>query len=204
MAPLLNGHIIVLSQSIEAVLQNQRTDQVIRYTSPVSVISVLQGIRYWARDELKLIDEYCRQSDEGTIMFPLASPYSTENERDDSALETMQFLLSLRTPGEWTFFSILDLIVRCCEARRRPIKTLFRAIDWLIEEWPNHIVLIPTSRGLATLTANSPQRENLELRRYYKNPNIPYISHIRIHNDVTVKHLKRVDYHDNHPSEIRA
>lgn len=192
------------SRSTEAILQNQTTGQMIRYTSSVSVISVLQGVRYWARDELKLIDEYRRQSDDGTIMFPLSCICSEDSGHDSCVIEMVHFLLSLRTSGEWTLFSIFELIIRCCEEHRKPIVTLFRAIDWLIDEWPNHIILVPTSQGLATLTANSPQKEKLELRRYYKNSNIPYISHIRIHEDVAIKPLEWADQHDQQPSEIRA
>lgn len=192
------------SRSTEAVLQNQESGQMIRYTSSVGVISVLQGVRYWARDELKLIDEYCRQSDDSTVMFPLSRTYSSDNEYNNCIVEMARFILSLRTSSEWTLFSIFELIIRCCEARRKAITTLFHAIDLLIDEWPNHIILIPTSQGLATLTANSPQREKLELRRYYKKSNIPYISHIRIHEDVTIKHQEWVSQHEQYFSEIQA
>ena len=169
----------------EAVLENSRTGLTASCNTRVSVTSILHGVRYWARDELKLIDEYCQQADGTTVMFPLAQTVPSAEDAS-SVVQTAHFLLSLRTVEEWTLFSILDLIVRCCEEQRLPIDTLFRSIDWLIRKWPNHIVLIPTSRSLATLTATSPQRERLALRRYYKAPNALYISHIRIHKDVKI------------------
>ena len=170
----------------EAILENSQTGLTVSCDTPVSVTSILHGVRYWARDELQLIDEYCQQADDATVMFPLADLAPSDGDTS-SVVQTAHFLLSLRTAEEWTLFPILDLIMRCCEERRLPIETLFRSLDWLIGEWPNHIVLIPTSHSLATLTATSPQRERLALRRYYKAPNALYISHIRIHKDVRVK-----------------
>lgn len=47
-----------------------------------------------------------------------------------------------------------NLIARCYK-KKLPISVLFGAINWLLKEWPNHILLIPISRVLATLTASS-------------------------------------------------
>ena len=140
-----------------------------------------------ARDELELIDEYSQRSDGSTIMFPVLQTSPSEKGIDTAVLQTIRLILSLRKPSEWTSFSVFDLIVCCCEDRRQPIRVLFRAIDKLLHEWPHHIVLIPTSRALATLSATSPQGEDLQLKQYYKASNGPYISHIRIHRDITLK-----------------
>ncbi len=171
----------------EVVFQNDKTGTIRRCVSPVSIIAILYGLRYWARDELKLIDEYCQREDDSTIMFPLA--YKDVR----PVMEMVLFLLSLRTSDEWTIFSILDLVTRCCEARKQPIGLLYKALDWLLKEWPNHTVLIPTSRALATLTTTSPQREDLALRRYYKVSGGPYISHIRLHKNITIKSMELAD-----------
>ena len=192
------------SHATEIVFQNNKTGRTARCSSPASVAAILYGVRYWARDELELIDEYCQRSDGGTIMFPVFRPETSVTGTDLSVLQMVRFLLSLRSPSEWTLFSVLDLITRCCETRKRPLSVLFGAIDWLLQEWPNHTVLIPTSRALATLTAMSPQRETLELRRYYKLSNGPYISHIRIHKDITVKSMEVTDHEDRHPSKTLA
>ncbi len=183
------------SRAREVVFQNNTTGRSARCVSPASVAAILYGVRYWARDELRLIDEYCQQADGGTIMFPVLQTGLSAKGIDSAVLQTIRFVLSLRTPGEWTSFSVFDLIARCCEGRRQPIRVLFGAIDWLLHEWPHHTVLIPTSRALATLTAVSPQRENLELRRYYRISNGPFISHIRIHKDVTVKSSEEPNCH---------
>ncbi len=172
----------------EVIFQNSTTGHTAYLTSYASVAAILYGVRYWARDELELIDEYSQRSDGSTIMFPVLHTGLSEKGIDSAVLKTIRFILSLRTPGEWTSFSVFDLIVCCCEDRRQPIRVLFRAIDWLLREWPHHTVLIPTSRALATLAATSPPREDLELKRYYKTSNGgPYISHIRIHRDITLK-----------------
>ena len=187
------------SRAKEIVFRNGTTGRTARYASPVSVTAILYGVRYWARDELGLIDEYCRRSDGSTVMFPLSWAGGSATGIDSAVLETVRFLLSLRTPGEWTLFSIFDLISRCCERRRQPISVLSGAIERLLQEWPHHIVLIPTSRALATLTATSSQREHLELRRYYKISSGPYISHIRIHKDVTFEPMEFTNHDTRHP-----
>ena len=39
--------------------------------SPSEIKSVLYGLRYWARDELKLVDEFFRE-DTGNILYPIS------------------------------------------------------------------------------------------------------------------------------------
>ena len=193
------------SHTKEVILQNSTTGRTARLTSHASVAAILYGVRYWARDELGLIDEYCQRSGGSTIMFPVLQTNLSEKGIDSAVLQTIRFILSLRTPGEWTSFSVFDLIVCCCEERRQPIRVLFRAIDWLLHEWPHHTVLIPTSRALATLTTVSPLREDLELKRYYKTSNGgPYISHIRIHREITLKPMELTDYDTRHPAKTQA
>ncbi len=189
----------------EVVFHNDTTDRTRRCTSPVSEAALLYGVRYWARDELGLIDEYCPNADDSVVMFPLLRPRPDAPARNGRAVPHMvSLLLSLRNAEEWTSFSILDLITRFCEAGRRPIRALFDAIDWLVRAWPHHIVLIPTSRALATLTATSAQREPLELRRYYQVSNGPYISHLHIHKDIVVETMELTDHHGQHSSKLQA
>lgn len=150
--------------------------------SPTSIAAVLYGLRYWARDELMLIDEYCPRADHGAVMFPISFPETEASDR--AVLDTVDFILSQRKADEWTLFSVPDLVAHAGEVRRQPIRVLFDAITWLRNNWPGHTVLVPTSRSLATITATSRQRENLELRRYYKARNGPYVSHFRVHRAV--------------------
>ena len=192
-------------QGAEVVFENTASGRSARHASSVSVSSILYGVRYWARDELKLIDEYSRPADDATIMFPVLRRESTASEgRQSSAMQAVRFLLDRRTVEQWTLYSISDLIIDYCQAHRRPRSSLFGAIDWLRREWPFHTVLIPTSRAMATFAATSPQRENLALRRYYKSPQGPYISHIRVHEDVTCDTTDTTRRHVQHASEARA
>lgn len=181
------------------IFRNDKTGRTSRCTSPASVTAVLYGLRYWARDELKLIDEYTQRSDGSTVMFPVFPRTAFATGIDPPVLQTVHSLLSLRTSSDWTLLSVPELIARCCEGRRQPISVLFHAIDWLRREWPNHTVLIPTSRALATLTAASPLRDNLELRRYYRISNGPYVSHIRIHKNITARPVEPVNHEHRHP-----
>ena len=170
------------------VFRNHATRRMIEHTSRASISAVLYGLRYWARDELTLVDEYCERTMDSTTMFPIAPPPSSPADRHAAILHAVRFLLSLRprhAQGEWTMLSVSDLIVQYCETHRQPRGVLFRAIDWLQREWPGHTSLVPTPLGLATLAASSPQQENLALRRYYKPTSGPYVSHIRFHQGVT-------------------
>ena len=187
----------------DVVLRNRATGRTARCTSRTSVAAVLYGLRYWARDELRLIDEYGAVTG-ATTMFPLSRRDPSTAEVAPAVQDTIRFVLSLRAPGEWAFFSVHDLIAQCCEERRQPISVLFEAIDNLLREWPQHVVLTPTSRGLATLTAANPQQELLLLRAYYRHANGPYISHFRIHQDVTAEPWEPTSRHDQYPSEAPA
>ena len=189
----------------EVVFENTASGRTTPYASSVAVSSILYGVRYWARDELRLIDEYSRLADDATIMFPVLHRESTASEGlQSSAMQAVRFLLDRRTAEEWTLYSISDLIIDYCQGHRHPRSSLFDAIDWLRREWPFHTVLIPTSRAMATFAATSPQREDLALRRYYKSPQGPYISHIRVHEDVTCDTTDTTRRHVQHASEARA
>ena len=189
----------------EVVFANTANGRTTRHASSVGVSSILYGVRYWARDELKLIDEYSRPADDATVMFPVLHRESTVSEGlQSSTMQAVRFLLDRRTAEEWTLFSISDLIIDYCQGHRQPRSSLFGAIDWLRREWPFHTVLISTSRAMATFAATSPQREDLALRRYYKSPQGPYISHIRVHEDVTCDTTDATRHHVYHASEARA
>ena len=187
----------------EVVFLNRMTRRTAFCTSPVSKNAIMYGLRYWASTELHMIDEYCAPGGGRTIMFPLSSSISFATSSDSSVMEMVKSVLSFRTYGDWTTFSIYDMIVRCCEVRRKPRALLFRAIDWLLEEWPHHTVLIPTSPALATLNTISLRTEDCVLRRYYRRANGPYISHIRVHNDVNVI-PRRVTENAQYPSKTPA
>ena len=172
----------------EVLFRNQQTGRSGHCRSHVSVASILYGVRYWARNELQLIDEYCQRNGETTVMFPICQASTTSEGFGLAVRQMLNVILSTRPEDkEWVVLSVTDLITRLCEAQRQPIRVLFGAIDWLVREWPRHVFLIPTSRALATLAASSSVRDDLELRRYYKRKNSPYISHVRIHKDVQVE-----------------
>lgn len=165
--------------SRQVVLQSNDGARLLYLCLPSEIRSVLYGLRYWARDELKLIGEFFREG-RGTVMYPIiASAHGMP------ASEIACYILSLREEGkEWTTLSLRDLIHHCCEQLRQPLASLFATIRWLYGEHPGQMVLIPTSRSFATLTARSRQREELELRSYFRDPQGRYISHIRLHSSI--------------------
>ena len=174
------------SGATEVLFENESTGRIARHTSTASVNAILYGLRYWARDELKLIDEYGRGVEGKVVMFPVSSRRSSMPDHDSPVTPAVRFLLDRRSADEWTLFSISELIVDYCQTLRQPRAALFDAIDWLRREWPHHTVLIPTSRAMATIAAPSPQQESFELRRFYRSPRGPYISHLRLHEDVAI------------------
>ena len=180
------------------VFRNSTTKRTTNHPARLGVPAVLYGLRYWARDQLALIDEYCDRPDEGATMFPVFRRAHPPVQPEPVVLQAVQFMLSLRAPhtaDEWTVLSVSDLITRYCQAHHQPRTVLFDAIAWLHREWPRHTALIPTSLGLATLTAVSLGQQNLVLRRYFKPKRGPYISHIRLHRDVTADATTAQQHH---------
>ena len=172
------------------VFHNPATGRSVRYARRVAAHAVLYGLRYWARDELALVDEHGERTMDATTLFPVAPPSSSPADRRAAVLAAVRFLLSLRSSrasGEWTTLAVSDLIREYCETHRRPRTVLFGAFDWLQREWPGHVHLAPTPLGLATIAATSAQQQNLALRRYYKPADGPYISHVSFHRDVTAE-----------------
>lgn len=168
------------------VLENTQTGASMRYGTAVQIAAIPYGVRYWARDELELVDEYCQRSPTKARMYPVRPVPDSEREQRLAVIDTILLILSWRTLDEWTVFSVYDLIGRCCEQRRQPRRILFEAIDWLTQHWPHHTVLIRTSRSLATLPSASPGMESIMLRNYYRDAEGSHVSHIRIHRSVQV------------------
>ena len=177
--------------SVRLALENVKTGQRqedaperSRRRSPPLIQAVPYGMRYWARDELDLIDEYCDRHDNSVLMFPLSRPDSRLTDAD--TISTANLILSLRGADEWTVYSIQDLIVACCASLRQPIALLYRAIDRLVDDWPGHVVAIPTSHSMATITATTSQQQEMRCRAYYRyrGSRGPFVSHIRVHRDV--------------------
>ena len=182
----------------EVVFLNEVTGRIVRYASRMSKTAIMYGLRYWARD-LRLIDEYCPPGGATTTMFPLSESASVLT---SSVMAIVRYILSVRSSDEWTMFSIHDLIRRYCERERKSRATLFAAIDWLLREWPHHTALIPTSPALSSIDATSSYRKDFTLRRQYRQKAGPYISHIRVHKDVSYQ--RRSPYYVQHTSEVRA
>ncbi len=161
----------------------------VHYSSAGEIAAVLYGLRYWARNELGLIDEYVGSADGSATMFPVCRQESTAVHEVEEMPELVRVLLGQLGPGEWTLFSLSDLVARYCRDGRRPIAALRNAIAWLTANRGDYTVLIPTSRAMATLPALSPQQEQLVLRRYYKPRRGPYISHFRLHSKAATEGL---------------
>ncbi len=157
---------------------SDKGSQTLQLRSASDVQSTLYGVRYWARDELGLIDEFYREG-MGAVMYPVLPS------ADDAPLNVAREIQrDASGTGDWTTLSLLELKVRCCQQRRRPVRNLNDTISWLAHEYAGKIVLIPTSRDQATFTAWSEKREEFELRGYFRDGHGRYISHIRLHKSI--------------------
>ncbi len=147
--------------------------------SSSEVKSILYGVRYWARDQLRLVDEFFREG-AGVVMYPILAPGL-----ESSAREVAQEIIGLIDPSEeWTRISMRELAAHCCEGGRRPLRDLFGGLRRLGSDFPGQVVLVATSRSFAALTARSQQAEELHLRSYFRDPRGRYISHVRLHRSV--------------------
>jgi hypothetical protein len=154
-------------------------ESIINFKSASEINAVLYGLRYWARDELQLIDEFFRNS-RGSIMYPLLIEHSAE-----TISEIVDEVISLCCDDEWTTLSVLDMIEFLGEQRRRPVGLVLEALRKMAAQHSGHVVLIPTSRTFAALTAGlNKQRQELNLRSYLRDFHGRYISHIRIHKSI--------------------
>ena len=165
------------------LFHNETTGRTKRYMTRLSITAIPYGLRYWARDELQLLDEYFRGADGSTVMFPVLRR-STKPSSVTSTVAAVRWLLRQRDKHEWKSLSIPDTIVNYCRQLRIPRNVVFDAITHLVQRWPYHVVLIPTSPSLATISAMSPKAEVLALRNYYRAPDGRYISHVRIHKEI--------------------
>ncbi len=161
----------------QVILESERNGRVLKLGTHSERNAVLYGLRYWARDDLMMIDEFFHPK-RGAVMYPILNkPAPVEQVVAD-------IVLSPNLGQEWTVLSVRDLITTCCENPRRPISALFLALQWLTERFSGHFVVIPTSRSFATVNARGLKREELELRSYFQDAHGRYISHIRFHDSL--------------------
>jgi len=148
----------------------------VQLDSPLAFQSVLYGVRYWARDELGLIDEFFRPG-VGSVMYPIDHGTSGR-----SLPEVARDIPERPDPAsDWTLLSLQELATICCERQRRPLADLHSTISWLSQAHAGLVVLIPTSPRAATLTARTAARQDYELRGLHRDEQGRYISHVRIH-----------------------
>jgi hypothetical protein len=148
---------------------------------------ILYGIRYWARNELKIIDEFFLE-DLGGVMYPIE--ITTEN-KESQIIAYFREEIS-NEEYQWHTFSIRDILFKLGPKLRLPVNVIHRTIIKLQNNYSEFIVFIPTSKSFATLTASSPVAEKYQLRGYFQDGKGRFISHIRIH-----KKFLEV-YHENY------
>ena len=158
------------------VLQTTDGSEITTLESPVEVKSILYGVRYWARDELDLIDEVFREA-HGVIMYPVRSADARES-RQDLAREILRLIDGSH---EWTQLSVHDLAAEFCERGRRPLHDLFSAIALVARDHPDEIILTPTSAAFASLSAGHRMSVDVHRRSYFRDTQGRYISHLRLH-----------------------
>ena len=167
------------SGSRRVELRSTAGTESIALTSPIEIQSILYGVRYWATDELELIDEFFETA-RGSVMYPIRV-YG----QADAAVTVMERILGPpRDPGDWTTVSVNALLRTICEAGGYSVTALFDGIRRLTTQHPGHVVLIPTIPNIAAISARSHHREAFELRGYFTDSRGRIISHIRFHNSL--------------------
>lgn len=162
-------------KSRRVVFSRMNGEPIRQISTAVEIQAILYGLRYWARDELLLIDELFRE-DIGNLMFPIQEPGSAPEEKIKQAI-----LSEISPASEWTVLSVRDMIYKWAVGLRAPVAQVFNTIAHIYRKHPDRVALIATSRGLATLTAASGFREDFELRSYLQDERGRYISHVRLH-----------------------
>ena len=162
-------------------------------STEIEIQAILYGLRYWARDELSLIDEFFRE-DIGNLMFPIWEPGNVPEHRIRDAI-----LSEVSSEEEWTVLSVRDLVTRWAIQLRVPVKAIFNTVTNLYRAYPGYVALITTPRSLATLTTASWLREDFELRSYPKDEMGRYVSHIRLH-----RRLRKETTYDRRTGTIGA
>jgi len=160
-------------------LRSASTQDSIALASPIEVQSILYGVRYWAWEELQLIDEFF-ETGRGSVMYPvrLRGPAV-------GAATVLERLLALpREPGDWTTVSVNDLLRQLGEGDGYRVATVFDGIRTLALQHRGYVVLIPTIPNMAAMSATSRNREALELGGYFKDSHGRIISHVRFHNSL--------------------
>ena len=137
--------------------------------------AVLYGVRYWARNELRFIEEIFLEGT-GGLMFPVCLSGLVPDPRILNALRG-----AISTQDEWTSFSLRKLAATWGPKYRVSLDRFYGTLQWLHRRFSQYIVLIPTSESFAAITATSPQAEIYHLRGYFQDEKGRYISHIRVH-----------------------
>jgi len=165
----------------QASLRSEETGKSVALSSKSEIVSILYGVRYWARNDLRLVDEYFRL-DRGAVMFAIQAGDPVQHLSTSHRCIRRQIL---RKPS-WTTLAMQDLIHTCCELPRLPILALRLALDELVLDNGGKVVLIPSAEAFAsnTLSATLPGTQAHELGAYYRDRSGRLISHIRFHHSL--------------------
>jgi hypothetical protein len=167
-------------------LRSVAREQTALLDSPVAIRSILYGVRYWARDDLQIIDEFF-ETGRGSVMYPVRTNASLQ----DAGALMCQILDLPAATGDWTTVSVNAMLRLFCEQQGYQVSTLFDAIRIMIATYPAHVALIPTIPNFAAISATSHNRETFELQGYFTDAHGRLISHIRFHNTLRgMKHAK--------------
>ena len=138
--------------------------------------AILYGVRYWARNEIKIIDELFLE-DLGGVMYPIDV---TTVSKEDQIVAYLQKAISIEN-SQWLTLSIRDILLKLGPQLRLPVNAIHKIIIKLQNNYSEFIVFIPTAESFATITASSKVVEKYQLRGYLQDEKGRFISHMRIH-----------------------
>jgi len=162
-------------------LQNPTTGIQIDTKGTNAVQAILWGLRLWAIEQFRIVDEILLP-DKGYTLFPINDSKSSE------PASIARLLLNLITVSEeWATFRVPDFILLACDKYKLPVETVKNGLLWLYKQYPDLIAAIPSSQQFIITRAHSAQTKVL-LNSYIQLSTGEYISHFQIHK--TISRLK--------------
>ena len=144
-------------------------------TTEDEIQAVVYGVRYWARNELMIIDELFLEN-LGGVMYPIQADDESLVPRIAEALFEM-----VDCDRAWTTLSVRDLAYTWGPQYHIPVARVFATLKAIYGAYSEYVVLIPTAEAFATLTASSPAGQLYQLRSYLQDEQGRYVSHLRVH-----------------------
>jgi hypothetical protein len=170
----------------KAILANLTTNETLEIDlrDRDKINAILWGIRLWCLDELEIIDDIFLIN-KGIVLFPINQNSSLTRK------EIISYLFGSIIPtDDWTVLSLPELTYEWSIKLKISTEKFHEALDYLYSQFPDMIVLIPTSPSFIRIMTPFEKRDKALFKGYLRDKEGRFISHMRIHKRLLEKHLK--------------